>query len=258
MRFQRATLGLLLVLPMAGALAREQDPCAGKSATEIGKALGQAHLRWIKGLADAGIWETPECLGITDVKVDYKEICDAEKQEANLVIGVEEAIHAGCIDLQAEFSRTPDAQMFSALEDNLSSESALQRWHTFLRIYSLCAHPELAITPNGQQNCPDIVEGSSLTILANDHDPFNRHLALEVLTRGYATARSRPILEKIVAAAQDKGRTCPKLFTDGNSDGKPEPALAAMARDYRERRYSCERALALEALSRPIAPSDHP
>ncbi len=117
-----------------------------------------------------------------------------------------------------------------------------------MRMYLLCKQGVM-LTDAGSKECPTIVEQACVDTLNSDVDPFNRHLALEILSRGYATDRSMPTLEDVRRTASDSTGHCPRGFPSRADPNARAVPWGEIARGYRSSEYSCETELAIEALS---------
>lgn len=242
---------ILGALPLLGAvvfssIATAAAGCRSLSAEEVGKELGSALLEIAKAFVRAGVWDDPPCQ--SPKTPELRRLCSLTDKVDAAVERVNKSVDRGCFDDKGPFAQSADFHAYGVLQDAKSSPDPRLRWQVLMRMYLLCRQGVM-LTDSGSKECPVIIEQACIETLRSDADPFNRHLALEILLRGYATERSKPLLRELGQVAADSGGHCPRGFasrTDPNT--RPVP-WDEIARGYAASMYSCDRELAAEVLS---------
>jgi len=221
--------------------------CKGLSAEGVGTRLGTAVLEIARAFVRAGTWNNPDCH--SPESREARDLCSLSSELENAVERINKAVDRGCIDEAGEYARSADVHAFSVLKTALSSSDSRLRWQVLMRMYLLCEDASM-LTEAGAKGCGQEVEGGALDVLREDREPFNRHLALEILGSRLVTERSRESLQAVVRTQQDLPGVCPHGFLSANTTPGNHLPWDSIASGFDRSKYRCEQQLAREALAR--------
>lgn len=175
--------------------------CKHQSAKKLGTSMGETLLRECQLFAQARGREWVDCSDSPEGE-EMERLCAPSRQLETIADSIDAAIDAGCIKDDAPYENTPEHYTFGVLLEALSPSDPTVRWHILARIHSMCDDPSI-LTTTGAVACKVDVEKACIKILAICEDPQNRRRALEILSGGYATASSVPILRRILVNSPD-------------------------------------------------------
>lgn len=241
-----AAIALVVAVACASA-GSTMAGCRGLSAQEVGEGLGKALLEVAEAFVRAGVWDNPLC--DSPKTPELRHLCSLMDEVDDAVERINKSVDRKCFDDAGAFAQSADYYVYSVLQQARSSQDPKLRWQVLMRMYLLCKQGVM-LTDAGSKECPSIIEQACIDTLKSDTDPFNRHLALEILSRSYTTDRARPTLEEIARTAPAPKGPCPRGFhSRTNPNARPVP-WGDIAQGYQSPGYSCESELANEALDR--------
>jgi len=249
-----AVLALVVAVACASAGSTVAG-CRGLSAQEVGEGLGKVLLEVAEAFVRADVWDNPPC--DSPKTPELRQLCSLMDDVDDAVERINKSVDRKCFDDTGAFAQSADYYAYSVLQQARSSQEPKLRWQILMRMHLLCKQGVM-LTDAGSRECPSTVEQACIDTLKSDADPFNRHLALEILSRSYATDSARPTLEEIVRTASPPRGLCPRGFhSRTNANARPVP-WREIARGYQSSDYSCESELASEALNRLQAAKSAP
>lgn len=245
MRPRLVRTGLLLLAIVGIPSSESYAGCRGLSAEEVGEGLGRTLLEVAKAFVRAGVWDNPQCESAKTREM--RELCSMMDDVDDAIERVNKSVDRKCFDDAGPFAQSADYYVFSILKQGLASDDPKLRWQVLMRMYLICRQGVM-LTDAGSKECPTIIEQTCIDTLSQDKDPFNRHLALEILSRSYVTEHARAVLEEIIRTAPSPRGQCPHGFhSQTNPAVRPMP-WESIARGYQAGDLSCEGELAKEAL----------
>ena len=243
--FTRGFLAALFLFGICGSdgFAR----CKSLSAEEVGTRLGTVVLEIARAFAQAGVWADPDCRSPRTKELRY--LCSLTDEFESAIERVNKAVDRGCFDDKGAYAQSADFYAFRVLKTALSSTDPNLRWQGLMRMFVLCEDATM-LTDAGAKGCAQEVEEGALNTLQGDREPFNRHLALEILGSRLVTERSRETLVEVARTCLDLGEGCPHGLLSASSTRQNHLPWDAIAKGFAESKYACEQQLAREALDR--------
>lgn len=229
--------------------------CKDLSAEEVGTKLGTVVLEIARAFVRAGVWADPDCRSPKSKEVRY--LCSLSDDFERAVERVNKAVDRGCFDDSGVYAQSAEFYAFRELKTALSSPEPKLRWQGLMRMFVLCEDAHM-LTDAGAKGCGQEVEDGALDLLQTDRNPFNRHLALEILGSRLATRRSRETLDELGRTGRNLGEICPHGLRSARSTRENHLSWEAIAKGFAESKYGCEQQLAREALDRLDSKGDAP
>ncbi len=240
--------GLLVSLIIFGAGGTDcQAGCKGLSAEKVGTRLGTVVLEIAHAFVQTEAWTDPDC-GSPETK-ELRYLCSLSDDFESAIERVNKGVDQGCFDEAGAYAQSPEFHVFEVLKGTLSSAEPKLRWQGLMRMFILCEDSTM-LTEAGTRGCGKEVEEAALDILRTDRDPFNRHLALEILGSRLVSERSRETLDELARTGRNIGEICPHGLRSANSTRENHLPWGVIAKGFLESKYACEQELAREALER--------
>jgi len=190
--YRPAIMSVVIVCLWCSSLVSTEPHCPADISKRIGREVGKAFLAQASMLGNHHV-RSVECDIECDEEDNSRLMRSVCASEIRIVDSLAKADEHGCMSDNVPYEMSYGYYVYRMLGHGLTSRNALTRWNVLERIVWLCEGGDV-LSESANTMCRSEIESACLDVLSHDDDRSNREHALEILRRGYASARSRQML----------------------------------------------------------------